>query len=208
MRSDVLVVAEPRRMPRVECRGGVAARRTDVDTVHLVSAAATPLGGDTICIRVIVEPGARLRLRSAAATVVLPGGLTPTSQSCWHLEIGGHADIDPQPTVVAGQARHHTETELSLADGGRIRLRERVQIGRSGESQGFWSGTLHAESQGTPLLRHRIELGAGSVNDDVLGGPLACISEFRFPETDVDAPGTTLQLAGGGCLTTWQGPRL
>ena len=41
--------------------------------MHLVSAAATPLGGDTIVLRVIVEPGARLRVRSAAATVTLPG---------------------------------------------------------------------------------------------------------------------------------------
>jgi urease accessory protein len=31
--------------------------------VHLVSAAATPLGGDAINIRVVVEAGARLRVR-------------------------------------------------------------------------------------------------------------------------------------------------
>ena len=43
------------------------------DTVHLVSAAATPLGGDAINIRVVVEAGARLRVRTAAATVTLPG---------------------------------------------------------------------------------------------------------------------------------------
>ena len=73
MHSDVLIVARPGRQPRIECAGGVAARATEPDTVHLVSAAATPLGGDTIALRVIVEPGARLRVRSAAATVTLPG---------------------------------------------------------------------------------------------------------------------------------------
>ncbi len=37
--------------------GGVAARRTGADTVHLVSTAATPLGGDAIHLRVVVEAG-------------------------------------------------------------------------------------------------------------------------------------------------------
>jgi urease accessory protein len=208
MRSDVLVVAQPGRPPRIECRGGIAARRTDIDMVHLVSAAATPLGGDQICVRVIVEPGARLRLRSAAATVALPGAATPASHACWHLDIGGDADIDPEPTVVAGASRHHTETQLRLREEARVRLRERVQIGRCDEREGFWSGTLHADLEARPLLRHRIEIGAGSVADDDLGMPLACISEMRYPETESDAPGGTLQLAGGGCLTTWQGERL
>ncbi|MDT5074188.1 MAG: urease accessory protein, partial [Mycobacterium sp.] len=54
MISDVLIVASPGRAPRIECAGGVAGRRTDTDTVHLVSAAATPLGGDTIRVRVVV----------------------------------------------------------------------------------------------------------------------------------------------------------
>ena len=73
MLSDVLIVARPEREPRIECSGGLAARRTEADTVHLVAAAATPLGGDTISVRVVVEAGARLRVRSAAATMAMPG---------------------------------------------------------------------------------------------------------------------------------------
>ena len=38
---------------------------TEPDTVHLVSAAATPLGGDSVSVRIVVEPGALLRVRSA-----------------------------------------------------------------------------------------------------------------------------------------------
>ena len=48
MRSDVVIVATPNRSPRIECSGGIAARLTDTDTVHLVSSVATPLGGDAI----------------------------------------------------------------------------------------------------------------------------------------------------------------
>ncbi len=208
MHSDVLIVARRDRQPRIECAGGVAARSTEPDTVHLVSTAATPLGGDTIAVRVIVEPGARLRLRSAAATVTLPGRDTAESTSHWHLEVAGDLDLDPQPTVVAGGSRHATSTRLSVAGSGRVRLRERVQIGRTDERQGFWSGSLHADADGQPLLRHRIELGAGSVAHDELGAPLAAVSEFHYPDICSDALGTVLELADGGCLATWQGDRL
>jgi len=208
LRSDIVIVAGPDRQPRIECSGGIAARRTDPDTVHLVSAAATPLGGDAIHVRVVVEPGARLRLRTAAATVTLPGSATLESHALWTLEVCGDLDVDPQPTIVAANSRHFTTTRLELTAQGRVRLRERIQIGRSHEHQGFWSGTLHADVDGSPLLRHRIELGSGSVADDELGAPLACVSELHYPESDVDTAGVPLALARGGCLSTWQGQRL
>lgn len=208
MRSEVLVVACAGRRPRIECTGGLAARHTEPDTVHLVSAAATPLGGDVIQVRVVVEAGARLRVRSAAATVTLPGAATPESHAIWALEVAGDLDLDPQPTIVAATSRHHTSTRLDLGNNGRIRLRERVQIGRCEERQGFWSGSLHADASGAPLLRHRIELGSGSVTDDDLGTPMASISELHYPDGDVDTAGTPLALAAGGCLSTWQGARL
>jgi urease accessory protein len=208
MRSDVLLVACRDRQPRIECGGGVAARRTDPDTVHLVSAAATPLGGDAIHIRVVVEEGARLRVRTAAATVTLPGPATLESHVTWTFDVSGDLDVDPQPTVVAATSRHFTSTRLRLTGSGRVRLRERVQIGRSNERQGFWSGLLHADVDGAPLLRHRIELGNGSVADDALGTPMACISDFHYPDTEAATEGVALALAGGGCLSTWQGERL
>ena len=208
MLSDVLIVASLDRGPRIECAGGVAARRTDAHTVHLVSAAATPLGGDTIRVRVVVEDGARLRLRSAAATMAMPGTVTMESRANWDLEVEGELDLDPQPTIVAGCARHVTSTRLRVGQTGSVRMRERVQIGRTGERNGFWSGAVHADVDGTPLLRHRVELGTGSVNDDELGTPLACISELHWPATAFEGQGTMLQLAPGGCLATWQGERL
>jgi urease accessory protein len=208
VRSDVLIVAYRDRQPRIECGGGVAARRTEEDTVHLVSAAATPLGGDAIHIRLVVEEGARLRVRTAAATVTLPGSVTPESHAFWTLEVAGDLDLDPQPTVVAAASRHLTSTRLDITDSGRVRLRERIQVGRTDERQGFWSGSLHADVGGSALLRHRIELGSGSVADDELGTPMACVSELHYPDSDVDTKGLALALAGGGCLSTWQGARL
>ena len=141
-------------------------------------------------------------------TVTLPGADTPESHACWELEVAGDLDVDPQPIVVAANSRHLTSTRLRLTGSGQVRLRERIQIGRSEERQGFWSGSLCADVDGAPLLRHRIELGSDSVADDELGTPLACVSELRYPQIAVDAAGTLLELAAGGCLATWCGQRL
>lgn len=208
MHSQVLIVASPGRGPRIECTGGLTARRTAPDTVHLVSAAATPLGGDLISVRVIVDAGARLKVRSVAATLVLPGATTSQSQSGWDLEVAGALDLDPEPTVIAGGSGHQVVTRLRITDQGRVRLRERVQIGRTGEQAGFWTATLHADRDAVPLLRHRVELGAGAVSDDEIVAPRAYVSELRYPETAFDGQGTVMALADGGCLATWQGQRL
>jgi urease accessory protein len=208
MHSRVLIVAEPSRGPRLECTGALAARRTQPDTVHLVSAAATPLGGDTVDIRVIVAPGARLVLRSVAATMVLPGPNDALSHAFWDLQVAGELDLDPEPTVIAGASGHLAVTRLRVDSAGSVRLRERVQIGRSGERDGFFSGTLHADAPDGALLRHRVELGTGSVSDDALGRPLACVSELRYPQPAFDGRGTVMALADGGALATWQGDRL
>jgi urease accessory protein len=208
VRSDLLIVARSDRRPRIEATGGLAARETEPDTVHLVSAAATPLGGDSVSVRIVVEPGAKLRIRTAAAMITLPGPATQESHAIWTLEVAGQLDVDPQPTVVAAASRHISSTRVAIDGSGRISLRERIQIGRSDERQGFWSGSLHADVDGSALLRHRVELGRGSVCDDELGVPTACISELHYPETEVDTAGIPLALARGGCLSTWQGERL
>ncbi|BBY77164.1 urease accessory protein [Mycolicibacterium parafortuitum] len=208
MRSEVVIVATAGRSPRIECSGGIAARATRVDTVHLVSSVATPLGGDTISIRVVVEPGARLRVRSVAATLALPGRATAESHADWVLEVAGELDLDPEPTIVAAASRHFAATRVRLGADGALRLRERVQIGRTGETQGFWSGSLHADVDGAPLLRHRVELGEGTPGDDAIAAPRACVSELTYPRTDPAPLGTPLMLAGGGSLSTWQGDRL
>ena len=219
MHTQVLIVAAPGRGPRIECVGGVAARRTAPDAVHLVSTAATPLGGDTIDVRVVVEAGARLRLRSVAAMMVLPGATTTRSRSGWDLEVAGELDVDPEPTVIAGGSSHEATTRLRITGDGRVRVRERVQVGRVGEQHGFWSGSLHVDRDGSPVVRHRVELGAGAVSDDEIAAPRAYVSEFRYPESDFGVirngqgyesrrDHVVMALADGGCLSAWQGPKL
>ena len=70
-----------------------------------------------------------------------------------------------------------------------------------------------------PVVRHRVELGAGAVGDDEIATARAYVSEFRYPESDFGVVRTAeryeprrdqvvMALADGGCLSAWQGPRL
>ncbi len=208
------IVAEAGTLPRIEAGGGLAARRTGPDTVHLIGTAATPLGGDHLDITVVVGPGARLAVRAVAAALALPGRGTPVSTAHWRFEVAayGELDIETPAMIVAGGAEHRTATTALLDPDARLRLRELVQIGRSGERHGRWRGDLTADLGDLPLVRHRIELGEHTAVDDVLTAPRALVSELRYPD---DRPVAThgvaaarLPLAPGGSLFTGLGDRL
>ncbi|MBC7303592.1 MAG: urease accessory protein UreD [Nocardia sp.] len=214
MRTELSIVAAPGGLPRIDAVGGLAGRHTGIDTVHLIGTAATPLGGDELHITIVVRPGARLVVRSVAATIALPGADTMVSNAHWHFEIGEGAelDFDPEPTIVAGGAHHHVVTTVQVAPDARLRLRERVQVGRSGEHGGGWRGDLLADLGEMPLLRHRLELGSGASTDDRLGAARALDSELVYPDDRPAWSATVdevrLPLAAGGSLTTRTGSRL
>ncbi|MGW5108507.1 urease accessory protein UreD [Nocardia sp. NPDC004123] len=211
MRTELRITATAGTLPHIHAIGGLAARHTGADTVHIIGTAATPLGGDVLDIVVSVGAGARLTVRSVAATIALPGRETRKSVAHWRFDVaaGGELDVDPEPTVVAGGAEHDTFTTIRLEEGARLRLRERIQIGRTGEDHGFWSGELTADIGATPLLRHRLELGADTITDDALSAPRALESVLTYPDdrpadtTGLDA--ALLPLAAGGTLFTRTG---
>ncbi|MFF7939482.1 urease accessory protein UreD [Nocardia gamkensis] len=214
MRTELRIVAHPAALPEIHASGGLSARRTGPRTVHLIGTAATPLGGDELDIAIVVAPGAELVVRSVAATLALPGAATPMSSGRWRLEVGsgGALDFDPEPMIVAGGARHHTVTTIRLAAGARLRMRERVQVGRAGEDGGEWQGDLIADLDDVPLLRHRLALGAGTPADDALSAPRALESELVYPDERPAATTgltqTRLPLAAGGSLFTRTGALL
>lgn len=179
--------------------GALAVRQTGGATVHLAGTAAGPLGGDEVRVELHVLAGARLRVRTVAASVVLTG----RSCTVWQLEVApdGCLEVCPEPTVVTAQAVHRNEVRAVLDPGAGLLLIERVQLGRAGEAPGAWTGLLHVDRAGRPLLRHETTLGPG----DVLGPATALTSTLRVPD---DTPAgvlgavVVLPLAGGGTLTT------
>ena len=200
----VHVVARAGRAPWSCAVGGLAVRRTGPDALHLISTAATPLGGDRIDIRVEVEPGARLWLGTVAATIALPARTDPCSCAEWTIDVADDADLTlaPQPTVVAATARHDTTTRVRAARTATLTVEESAQIGRHGETGGAWSGRLLVDVDDTPMLRHRLELGAGSVLGDHHG---AVVSRFTYPDgaggdVSTSRTATRMAVAGGAAL--------
>lgn len=206
MHTVVHVVARAGRAPWSCAVGGLAVRRTGPDALHLISTAATPLGGDRIDIRVEVEPGARLWLGTVAATIALPARTDPHSSAQWTVEVAddGRLCLEPQPTVVASTAAHETTTRVRVAPGATVAIDESAQIGRHDETGGAWSGRLSVDVDDTPMLRHRLELGAGSVLGD---HHRAVVSRFTYPDdarADVSPShmATRMAVAGGATLVT------
>jgi len=168
------IVADPgpggsTRLPVLRSQVPLVLRRTP-EAVYLVSAAAGPLGGDQLAVRITVRAGATLRLRTVAASVALPGpdggeSLLAVTAS---VEPGGSLEYLPEPVVVANGARHATDIRVTLADGARLLLRDELILGRHGEQGGSYRGSLRVDYAGRPLLRHLLEV---SGTDAATRGP-------------------------------------
>ncbi|SDF72373.1 urease accessory protein UreD [Klenkia brasiliensis] len=150
-------------LPVVRASGQLAVRRTGPSTVHLVATAFGPLGGDYAEVRLVVEAGARLAVRTVAAAVVLPArGESPPSVQRVRAEVAGVLDLRAEPTVVTRGAAHHALLHAELDDDAELTATEQVQLGRVGEEPGRWTGTTRVERAGVPLLHTTVGLGPGA----------------------------------------------
>ncbi|UZF53951.1 urease accessory protein UreD [Gordonia polyisoprenivorans] len=218
MRTEVEIVVEAGRSPRVRATGGLAVRRTGTSRAHLIGTAATPLGGDHIEVLVHLAEATSLDLGSVAAMIALPAADRAESTSRWRIEVGAGARLrlDPQPTVVAGGAHHDSVIEVHADADATIDLHEHIQIGRSavdhpGDDAGRWRGRLHVDVDRRPILRHGLELGAGSAC--ATAGFNALTSVFRYPDAspahvDADHFAARLALVADASLTTALGRRV
>jgi urease accessory protein len=197
-------------LPVVRASGQLAVRRTGEACVHLVATAFGPLGGDDARIRLVVEEGARLTVRSVAAAVALPArGESPPSRQVVVAEVAGVLDLAPEPTVVTARAVHLAELRVDLGETGELTASEQVLLGRAGEAPGRWTGTTRIERAGRPLLHTTVGLGPGApawappvaprayAATVHVGGPPAEVA------TGVDA--VRLPLPGGWVGTAWAG---
>lgn len=209
MHSQVLIVAVPGRLPRIEATGGAGRplhatrhRAPGVDGGHPAGRRHAEGAGGRRDRRPAADPHGRGDARAAQRrNPALRGGLGHRGR--------GRAGSGPATDRGGGRFGASHANPVAARRFRAVRIREQIQIGRSNERAGFWSGLLHADAAGAPLLRHRIELGSGALGDDEIAAPRACISEMRYPEPTFDAPDQlVLGLARGGSLATWQGDRL
>jgi urease accessory protein len=179
----------------LRCQVPLVMRRTTDDpalpgraglTIHLVGAGAGPLAGDQLVLDIEVGPGARLTLRSAAATVALPGRGDEPSRLLVRARVGAGGTLEylPEPTVAAAGCRHRMDAEVTLGPGASLLWRDELLLGRHGENSGAITTSLRVDLRGNdlggdeprPLLRHELALGPDEPGRDgpaVLGGARA-----------------------------------
>lgn len=135
--------------------GGAAVR------VHLVGSAAGPLGGDDLRLDVRIGAGARLDVRSVAATMVHPGPSGAPSSLHTEVSVGRGGDLRwwPEPVIAVRGCDHRARTVVRLADGARLVWLEAGHLGRHGEAGGSLLQRLDVEVDGRPLLRSAVAAG-------------------------------------------------
>jgi urease accessory protein len=179
--------------------------------VHLVGGAAGPLGGDRLRIEVTVGPGARLCVRTVAASLALPGPPGTHSTLDVHASVaaGGSLRWLPEPLIAARGCDHHSSSLVDLAPDAALTWREELVCGRHAEDPGDASLESTVRLAGRTLMRQDVAVGpraAGWGGPAVLGGGRATgtllvvdpLWTDKPPEPAVLGPGAArMPLAGG-----------
>jgi urease accessory protein len=214
--ASIAAVAGPggvTRLPVLASQVPLVLRRTP-SAVYLVGGAAGPIGGDSLSLGITVGPGAFLRVRSAAASIALPGldGLESVLRVSVTVGEGGRFEYLPEPVLVTAGARHATLVSVTLAVGASLVLRDEVLLGRHGEAGGTARSVLQVSYAGRPLLRQSLSVSGSdpaSLGPAVLAGHRAVGTLLLVNESglaSLPVPGSpevaVMRLAGPGVLVT------
>jgi urease accessory protein len=131
-------------------------------TVHLVGGAAGPLRGDDLRLDVDVRPGARLDVRSVAASLALPGSAgQPPSRLEIRATVAAGAVLRwlPEPLIAVAGCDHLVVTDLRVDAGGALVWRDDLVCGRHGEPAGNVRIDTTVRYAGRTLYRHELAVG-------------------------------------------------
>ncbi|MEV0822766.1 urease accessory protein UreD [Nonomuraea rubra] len=150
-------------------------RQTGPHTVHLVSTAAGPLGGDRLALDLDVAPRTTLELGSVAATLVLPGEGVSELLVTARVGAGATLRFAPEPTVLATGCDHRLLVRLALEADANVLWREELVFGRHGEAPGRCHARFDATRDGLPLLRQEFTVGDPELDTSpAVYGPARC----------------------------------
>lgn len=155
-------------LPLLAGEGPLALRRTRGEGaeagVMLVGAMSAPLGGDHLTVEADAGPGARLLLRSAAATLALPGRHGEPARYDVRLDLAADSAVRwlPEPLVSVRGSDLRVRTRVELAPTARLLLREEQVLGRTGEAPGLLRSRLTVNRDGRPLLDQELACGPGA----------------------------------------------
>ncbi|MEV4802201.1 urease accessory protein UreD [Nonomuraea sp. NPDC049421] len=182
-------------------------RQTGPHSVHLVSTAAGPLGGDRLQLDLRVAPGTTLELGSVAATLVLPGDGPSTMVVAAHVGAGATLRFVPGPTVLAARSDHRLHVRLTLEEDATVLWREEIVFGRHGEPSGRCHARFDATRDGVPLLRQEFTVGDPALDGSpAVYGSARCVgTTFMTAQASATAVGegvAVLPLAAPGTLVS------
>jgi urease accessory protein len=139
----------------------ITLRRTGPGTIHMVSSAAWPVGGDHHRLDVVVDDDSSLVIRSVAASMAHPGPHGASSEMALNVEVRAGAMLtwSPEPTVLIAGCDHRATVSIRLAGSARLIWRDEVQLGRWGEMPGSLLQRLSIDRDGCALLRTALGVG-------------------------------------------------
>ncbi|MEV6982946.1 urease accessory protein UreD [Sphaerisporangium sp. NPDC051017] len=187
-------------------------------TVHLVSTAAGPLGGDRLELHIDVAPGTSLELASVASTLVLPGPGESVAIVEARVGVGASLRYAPEPVVLAAGSAHRMIVRLAMDEGASVYWREEIVFGRYGERPGTCHARFDATVRGVPLLRQEFVVGDPAVDGSpAVYGDARCVGSVLVagprppavkspPEAVVGEGCAVLPLAGPGTLVSALAP--
>ena len=205
MTTRIELTGDPQR-PRCSLRGGLLVPRRlpsaeGTVRVALVASTALLLAGDEVRVEVQVADGLALEVVETAGTVAYA---MRGASARWDVTatVGAGASLvwGGLPFVVADGAHVHRSTELRLADGATVLLRESLVLGRSGQEGGRLESRTRAWLSVRPVIAETLVLDPESRRDPVVLAGARCLDTVtvlgrRLP----DGPGV-LQLDGEGSI--------
>jgi len=182
--------------------------------VQLVGGAAGPLGGDELSLEVVVEQGARLVVRSVAASVAQPGRATGSRSRLGVRAVvgaGGSLDWWPEPTVAAAGCSHEVRTSVEVDEAAALRWVDEVRLGRHGEVAGELRVVQRVTVAGAPLAVHEVHLGPAGASAGEHGPVRVAITGWEHgppaapPAACLDGGVRAARMPLGPSSTAWTG---
>lgn len=155
-------------LPVLESQGPLALRRTRASgaeaRVMLVGAMSGRHGGDRLAVEAHVDEGARLDVRSAVATIALPGQTKEEARYDIRLTVadGGELRWLPEQLISAAGSELCVATRVDLGSAARLVLREEQVLGRAGEEPGRLASRLIVRVAGRTVLHQELACGPGA----------------------------------------------
>ena len=133
----------------------------DTAQIHLIGGAAGPIGGDDLAYRLDIGEGAKVEVRSVAASLALPGPGGAQSTLAYDVKVGSGARLEwaPEPLIAVRGANHAVHANLEIAEGAELSWREDVVLGRVDEETGSVRSRVRIHRAGRVVFDHEFAVG-------------------------------------------------